>query len=44
VPHEQEAAALEALEAMGVRTCGSCGAQIQKGDGACKACGTAVAV
>jgi hypothetical protein len=44
VPYEDEAAALEALAAMGVRICEACGAQIQRGDGACKACGETVAV
>ncbi len=44
VPAEQEGAAMEALEATGIRNCESCGSQIQPGDGACRTCGEPVAV
>jgi len=42
VPAEQEAAAMEALREFGIRTCEACGAQIQKADAACRACGEVI--
>jgi predicted RNA-binding Zn-ribbon protein involved in translation (DUF1610 family) len=44
VPADQESAAMEVLESLGIRNCPSCGAQLQKDDSLCRACGEAVAV
>jgi hypothetical protein len=42
VPEEQEGAAGEILEKSVVKTCDSCGAQIQSGDTTCSRCGVSV--